>query len=79
MPLTSACFSALLLLEMGYAMTWPGPMATPPGLVAIDGISPRPTRAPDPAGIPAKLRKRASVEYPPPASWCGFVSGDYCM
>lgn len=68
----------LCLLEMASAMTWSGPQLTPVGLMAMDGMSPRPTQAPGWDGLPGELRKR-DYQYPPPLNWCGFVTGDYCM
>lgn len=52
-------------------------MPTPVGLMAIAGVSPRPTEAPGSNGIPQELLKRENVQYPPPANWCGFVNGIY--
>lgn len=72
---------ALGLMEMAYAMRWSGPQVTPAGLMAMNGVTPRPTQAPGWDGLPRELRKRAAGEYiyPPPPNWCGFVSGDYGM
>lgn len=52
-------------------------MPTPMGLVAIEGVSPRPTEAPGLNGIPRELVKRQYIQFPPPANWCGFVNGVY--
>lgn len=68
---------ASLLWRIAIAMPWIGPMATPIGLMAIAGVSPRPTEAPGSNGIPQELLKRENVQYPPPANWCGFVNGIY--
>ena len=68
---------ALLLWRIAIAMPWIGPMPTPVGLMAIAGVSPRPTEAPGSNGIPQELLKRENVQYPPPANWCGFVNGIY--
>ena len=77
----STLFSILCLLEVTYAMMWSGPQVTPAGLMAMKGMSPRPTQAPGGNGIPRELRKRAEDQYlyPPPLNWCGFVEGDYSM
>jgi len=76
-----ALFCASLLFKVAIAMPgampWLGPMPTPIGLMATAGISPRPTEAPVLDGIPQELRRRQNVLYPPPANWCGFVSGNY--
>lgn len=80
MRLASTFFSTLCLLERSYAMMWSGPQVTPAGLMAMNGMSPRPTQAPGWNGIPEELRKRAGQYlYPPPLNWCGFVEGDYSM
>ncbi|EFQ99493.1 hypothetical protein MGYG_02506 [Nannizzia gypsea CBS 118893] len=60
------------------------PVATPAGLVALNGMSPIPTPPPGlPAGIPPELMKRQSgnstsllIPFPPPAYYCGLVDGD---
>lgn len=51
------------------------PMPTPMGLVAMAGVSPRPTEAPGLNGMPRELVKR--VLFPPPDNWCGFINGFY--
>ena len=65
-----------LLLDLAAAIPWPGPVPTQAGLIAMGGMSPRPTDAPGSEGIPQELRRRG-VQYPPPDNWCGFVDGDY--
>ena len=65
-----------LLIHLAIAIPWAGPMPTQAGLVAMAGMSPRPTDAPGLEGIPQALRKR-DVQYPPPDNWCGFIDGDY--
>lgn len=72
-----AIFYAPLLFRIAIAMPWIGPMPTPIGLMAIAGVSPRPTEAPGLNGIPRELLKRENVQYPPPANWCGFVNSIY--
>ncbi|KAM5437081.1 hypothetical protein MferCBS31731_005497 [Microsporum ferrugineum] len=60
------------------------PAVTPAGLVALNGMTPKPTPAPGlPAGIPPELVKRQSagsssllIPFPPPAYYCGLVDGD---
>ncbi|EGD94598.1 hypothetical protein TESG_02107 [Trichophyton tonsurans CBS 112818] len=60
------------------------PVATPAGLVALNGRSPKPTPPPGlPAGIPLELMKRQTsssasllIPFPPPAYYCGLVDGD---
>lgn len=54
-----------------------GPMQTPEGLMAAVGVSPRPTEAPNANGVPKELRPRQKYQFPPPDSWCGFVSSQY--
>lgn len=81
-PALTTFIHTFCLLELAYAITWSGPQVTPAGLMAMNGVSPRPTQAPDWNGIPRELRKRAAPGqylYPPPLNWCGFVSGDYGM
>lgn len=75
----SIFIKTLCLLEMGYAMIWSGPKVTPAGLMAINGVSPRPTQAPGWNAVPGDLRKRAAgqYQYPPPPNWCGFIGGYY--
>ena len=68
---------APLLFGIATAMPWLAPMPTPMGLMAIAGVSPRPTEAPGLNGIPQELRRREAVQYPPPANWCGFVNSNY--
>ncbi|KAL6719709.1 hypothetical protein ACLMJK_001630 [Lecanora helva] len=74
-------YVALLIqvaVAMPGAMPWMGPMPTPMGLMASNGISPRPTDAPGSKGMPMELRRRKNnVLYPPPLNWCGFIEGDY--
>ena len=76
-----ALFYLSLLFEIAVAMPGlmplNGPMPTPMGLMATAGMSPRPTVAPAFNGLPQELRRRQNVQYPPPANWCGFVSGIY--
>ncbi|CAF9909933.1 MAG: hypothetical protein ALECFALPRED_006112 [Alectoria fallacina] len=72
-----AIFYAPLFFRIALAMPWIGPMPTPVGLMAIAGVSPRPTEAPGLNGIPQELLRRQDVQYPPPANWCGFVNGIY--
>ena len=67
---------ASLLSDLAVAIPWAGPIPTPAGLMAMAGMSPKPTDAPGFEGIPQELRKR-NVIYPPPDNWCGFVTGDY--
>ncbi len=76
MTIPAVLVVASLLLDIAAAIPWPGPMPTPAGLMAMAGMSPRPTDAPGSQGIPQELRKR-NVQYPPPENWCGFVTGDY--
>ncbi|KAL8865157.1 MAG: hypothetical protein Q9174_007042 [Haloplaca sp. 1 TL-2023] len=71
-----------LFCDIAVAIAWIGPLPTPAGLVARNGVSPRPTEAPGSKKIPKELRKRqasSSLSYPPPASLCGFVDGDVDM
>lgn len=77
----STVIGAFCLLEMAHAMIWSGPQVTPAGLVAVDGVSPRPTQAPGWDGLPVELRKRGAGQYvyPPPPNWCGFINGHYGM
>lgn len=77
MASNTAIFYASLLFRIAIAMPWIGPMPTPIGLMAIGGVSPRPTEAPGLNGIPQELLRRENVQYPPPANWCGFVNGVY--
>lgn len=65
-----------VLIHLAVAIPWPGPLPTQAGLMAMAGMSPRPTDAPGFEGIPQALRKR-NVQYPPPDNWCGFIAGDY--
>ena len=69
---------ALLAIPSGLALEWPGPTPTPHGLMAQAGISPRPTAPPELRGLPRALMRRQNSQLPnpPPASWCGFVTGD---
>lgn len=73
--------NAFLLLPAALAMPWNGANPTPEaGLLAMNGMSPRPTPAPAFENIPRELlKKRASQPYiyPPPKNWCGFESGIY--
>lgn len=51
---------------------------TPAGLIAIDGLSPRPTLGPRQDKLLEKLQRRAdSIISPAPSNWCGFIDGDY--
>lgn len=51
---------------------------TPAGLIAIDGLSPRPTLGPRRDKLLEKLQRRAdSIISPAPSNWCGFIDGDY--
>ncbi|KAF3482704.1 uncharacterized protein GIQ15_02028 [Arthroderma uncinatum] len=60
------------------------PAVTPAGMVAVDGMTPKPTPPPGlAAGIPLELAKRQSmgsssllIPFPPPAYYCGLVDGD---
>lgn len=60
------------------------PVATPAGLIALNGRSPKPTPPPGlPDGIPLELVKRQAsssasllIPFPPPAYYCGLVDGD---
>lgn len=69
---------AVLLLPVALAVPWIGAIPTPAGLMAMNGMSPRPTEAPGDGSIPHDLLKRDQFIFPPPASWCGFVTGSYC-
>lgn len=51
-----------------------GAYETQAGMMATDGISPVPTRAPS---LEAQKRAIQTLIYPPPPNWCGFVDGDY--
>lgn len=64
-----------LLPNLAAAIPWAGPVPTPAGLMAMAGMSPRPTDAPGFKGIPQELRRR-NLPFPPPDNWCGFISGD---
>ena len=77
MPSNREFFYASLLFRIAIAMPWLGPLPTPMGLMAIAGVSPRPTEAPGLKGIPQELLRRENVQYPPPENWCGFVNGIY--
>ena len=62
-------------------MPWNEPGPTPAGLIEMNGMSPRPTEAPGPEGVPHELRKRAmySVVFSPTPSMCGwYYSGISC-
>lgn len=59
-------------------MPWMEPGPTPAGLMEIKGMSPRPTKAPGPDGIPHELLKRAnSIVFSPTPYLCGFFSSGY--
>ena len=77
MPSLRTFLYASLLVRIAIAMPWLGPMPTPMGLMAVAGVSPRPTEAPGLNGIPRELLKRELVQFPPPDNWCGFVDGLY--
>ncbi len=77
MASNTAIFYASLLFRSAIAMPWIAPMPTPIGLMAIAGMSPRPTEAPGLSGIPRELLRREDVQFPPPANWCGFVDSVY--
>ncbi len=66
-----------LALAMPGAMPWTGPMATPIGLMATAGISPRPTQAPLSPSLAGGLQQRQNVIFPPPLNWCGFANSLY--
>lgn len=77
MPLC-AFMNAFLLFPLALAMPWNGPTPTPEaGIMALNGVSPRPTQAPMVGNIPKELLKRDTYSFPPPLSWCGFINGDY--
>ncbi|KAL9029185.1 MAG: hypothetical protein Q9180_007061, partial [Flavoplaca navasiana] len=66
------------LFERSLAIPWVEPLPTPQGYLRQAGVSPRPTEAPGLNGIPNELlRRQEDIIYPPPAGWCGFVTGDY--
>lgn len=76
-----AFMNAFLLFPVALAVPWIGATPTPEvGFKAMDAMSPRPTEAPGAGGIPRELLKRdyLNVIFPPPKSWCGFVSSSYC-
>lgn len=51
---------------------------TPAGLIAVDGLSPRPTLGPRQDKLLGRLQRRAdSIISPAPSNWCGFLDGDY--
>lgn len=77
MASNKAFLYASLLLRTAIAIPWIGPTPTPLGLMAVAGVSPRPTEAPGLNGIPQELLRRQDVQFPPPANWCGFVNGIY--
>ncbi|MCJ1346376.1 hypothetical protein MMC31_004592 [Peltigera leucophlebia] len=55
-----------------------GASTTSPGLMPVDGISPRPTRAPEWNGGLNELRRRAdNIISSALPNWCGFIEGDY--
>ena len=74
-----AFMRVFLLLPVALAVPWNGATPTPEtGLMAMNGMSPRPTPAPDLGSVPRELLKRASQYYiSPPQNWCGFINGDY--
>lgn len=71
--------NVLLLLPVTLAVPWIGATPTPEaGLMAMDGMSPRPTEVPGAGNIPRELLKRdQNYLFPPPDDWCGFISSDY--
>ena len=77
MLIPTAFIVASLFSDLAVAIPWAGPVPTPAGLMAMVGMSPKPTDAPGFEGIPQELRKR-NVIFPPPDNWCGFITGDYC-
>lgn len=70
--------NAVLLLPVALAVPWNGATPTPASLMAMNGMSPRPTEAPGDESIPHDLLKRDQIIFPPPANWCGFVTSNYC-
>ena len=77
MASSGAIIYASLSFSIATAMPWTGPMPTPMGLMAIAGVSSRPTEAPGLHGVPQELLRREDVLYSPPANWCDFVNGVY--
>lgn len=68
----------LLVPATGARYLIEGASTTSPGLMPVDGISPRPTPAPEWNRAFNELRRRAdSIISPAPPNWCGFVDGDY--
>lgn len=74
-------FTSLVLLLVpatGARYLIEGASTTSPGLVPVDGISPRPTPAPEWNRALNELRRRAdSIISPAPSNWCGFIDGNY--
>ena len=77
--LASLISSFLILISSAAAMVRiqaAGP--TPVASLFVNGISPRPTNPPGSNGVPRELlRRKADIEFPPPANWCGFIGSDY--
>lgn len=60
-------------------MPWIEATPTAVGLMAMNGMSPRPTEAPGVGNVPRELLKRDSQYiFPPPMDWCGFINSEYC-
>lgn len=71
-------FVSLLVPATGARHLIEGASTTSPGLMPVDGISPRPTPAPEWNRALNDLRRRAdSIISPAPSNWCGFIDGDY--
>ena len=78
MPFHAFMHVFLLLLPVALAVPWNGPTPTPEaGLMVMNGMSPRPTTAPDLGSVPRELLKRALEYTSPPQNWCGFANGEY--
>ncbi|KAL9628397.1 MAG: hypothetical protein Q9204_005911 [Flavoplaca sp. TL-2023a] len=78
MRFINAVALSFCLFERSLAIPWVEPLPTPQGYLRQAGVSPRPTEAPGLNGIPNELlRRQEDIIYPPPAGWCGFITGDY--
>lgn len=74
-----AFMGVFLLAPVALAVPWSGATPTPAAaLIAMNGVSPRPTEAPGAGGMPRELLKRdVQYRFPPPPNWCGFINGVY--
>ncbi|MCJ1463340.1 hypothetical protein MMC07_001947 [Pseudocyphellaria aurata] len=71
--------NVFLLLPVALAVPWIGATPTPEaGLMAMDGMSPRPTEAPGAGNVPRELLKRDSSYLFPPPDGCSNTASPYC-